>query len=310
MSEQYGISPRSAAATLAAMSPQKDWFQNVDLAKRVLDIRQQQGNMSATPEMGPIMDRFVAMQKKPAAAEALQSAVDNIQSGIPLAQIRDPFEQAVWIRAYDEAHNPRSYQVVTPEGDFAGPALNKDGSEQAVAWGSFNPIEKAMQVLKDDSTENISRQMGGNHKVRNFYNNIISPNSPNGDVTIDTHAIAAGHMRPLGGNDPIVEAGLGMSPASSAAATGSRGLYGLYAEAYRRAAAQAGILPRQMQSITWEGVRGLFSPEQKRNANLVQSVNQVWDQYRGGQIDAPTARATITELAGGINAPEWTGRSP
>jgi hypothetical protein len=141
-------------------------------------------------------------------------------------------------------------------------------------------------------------------------NNIISPNSPNGDVTIDTHAIAAGHMRPLGGNDPIVEAGLGMSPASSAAATGSRGLYGLYAEAYRRAAAQAGILPRQMQSITWEGVRGLFSPEQKRNANLVNSVNGIWDQYRQGQIDAPTARTAITELAGGINAPEWTGRSP
>ncbi len=29
-----------------------------------------------------------------------------------------------------------------------------------------------------------------------------------------------------------------------------------------------------------------------------------------GTETMPTARAAITELAGGINAPEWTGRSP
>jgi hypothetical protein len=34
--------------------------------------------------------------------------------------------------------------------------------------------------------------MGERHKVRNFYNNIYDPNSPYGDVTIDTHAVAAG----------------------------------------------------------------------------------------------------------------------
>ena len=32
--------------------------------------------------------------------------------------------------------------------------------------------------------------------------------------------------------------------------TGAVGAYGLYAEAYRQAAAETGVLPREMQSIT------------------------------------------------------------
>ena len=37
--------------------------------------------------------------------------------------------------------------------------------------------------------------MGAMHKVRNFYNNILLPDSPNGHVTIDTHAVAAGLIK-------------------------------------------------------------------------------------------------------------------
>jgi len=159
-------------------------------------------------------------------------------------------------------------------------------------------------VLNDPSLPNISQSMGGNHKVRNFYNNIVSPNAPYGDVTIDTHAIAAAHLKPLAGSDAEVSNGLGLT-GSSSAATGIRGLYGLYAEAYRRAAADAGILPRQMQSITWEGVRGLFSPEMKRNATFTGGINDIWNLYRTGKIDGNTARAAVGQAAGGIDAPAW-----
>jgi hypothetical protein len=70
-------------------------------------------------------------------------------------------------------------------------------------------------------------------------------------------------MRPLSGNSREVSHNFGTNvkgergPANSSV-TGAQGTYGLYAEAYRRAAAKRGVLPREMQSITWEAVRGLF----------------------------------------------------
>jgi hypothetical protein len=305
----YGLQPRQAAGALAAMSPQKDWFQNVDLAQRVVETRARQGNMAATPEMHAKLQRYVDAQKQPAVRDVMQEMVDKIRRGTPLGALDDPLEQSLWIRAFDEAHNPRGYQIVSPEGAFTGPALTDAGRPQQVGWGSFNEIAKANRVLNDGSLPNISGSMGGNHKVRNFYNNIIAPNSGKGDVTIDTHAIAAGHLRPLSGNHPEVSNGLGLT-GSPSAATGSRGLYGLYAEAYRRAAVQAGILPREMQSVTWEGVRGLFSPEQKRDVRFTQSVSDIWDQYRRGQIDALRARANIHDIAGGIDPPAWWRPGP
>ena len=307
--QKYGLSPRATAGTLASLSPQKDWFQNVDLARRVIETRASQGNTRMTPEMDPHLQRYVDMQKVPVDRERLQATVDDFRRGKPLGDITDPREQAMWIRAFDEAHNPRSYPIITPEGGTSGTAVTGTGAPQRIGWGSFNEIAKANSVLNNDSLPNISSAMGGNHKVRNFYNNIIAPNAPHGDVTIDTHAIAAGHMRPLAGSDPEVSAGLGLT-GSSSAQTGSRGLYGLYAEGYRRAAAQAGILPRQMQSVTWEGVRGLFSPEQKRNVKFVADMKELWSQYGKGTTDARTTRERVSQAAGGINPPEWWRPGP
>ena len=307
--DQYGISPRQAAGTLASLSPQKDWFQNVSLAQRLLDIRQRQGNTTATPEMQPWFDRFVNSQKDPNDAAAYRAHVDGFEN-TPLSQISDPEAQALWMRAYDEAHNPRGYDIVTPTGDFSGPALNNDGSARKVGWGSFNEIAKALGTLGEDSTANISQLMGANHKVRNFYNNIISPNAPYGDVTIDTHAIAAAHLRPLSGGDQEVKVGLGLSPGSKNADTGSKGLYGAYAEAYRQAAAQLGILPRELQSITWEGVRGLYSDVQKRDRPFMAEVNNYWNQYGQGRMNANAARDASVRAAGGIDPPEWWRPGP
>jgi integrase len=61
-------------------------------------------------------------------------------------------------------------------------------------------ISKALSILDDGSIANISQRLGDQHKIRSFYNNIIAPDSPAGDVTIDTHAVAAGHIRPMGGS--------------------------------------------------------------------------------------------------------------
>lgn len=311
MAEQYGYSHRQMAGVLAALSPQKDWYQNADLARRLMDTVTKHGNQSATPEMKAWGQKYVAAQMKDkdvpkASTIDFQKAVESIGDR-PLAQITDPYERAVWVRMHDEAHNPKHYRVVTPEGELGDVMKTDKGKPQKIGWGSFPEIGKALKMLREDTTSNISSSLGERHKVRNFYNNIISPNSTNGDVTVDTHAIAGALMRPLGGSTKHVAQGLGVGGASSSNATGVHGLYAHYADAYRQAAAERGLLPRQMQSITWEGTRGLFSPEQRRNDTFTKSIDDQWRQYAKGKTDATTTRRSIVDAAGGIRAPEWAG---
>lgn len=54
-----------------------------------------------------------------------------------------------------------------------------------------------------------------------------------------------------------------------------------YADAYHAAAARPGILPRELQSITWEAVRGLF--EGKKEA-LKSDVEAIWNKHLSGTI--------------------------
>ena len=150
------------------------------------------------------------------------------------------------MRAFDESHNPRTYTKYAPDGKPLGLAEKQNGEPASVAWGTLDSIEKAINMLRDGSRENISKQLGSQHKVRNFYNNIIDPNSEHPDVTVDTHAVAAGLMSPHSGQSLEVTHNFG-GPSSSA--TESNGTYPLYAEAYRRAADRLGIRPRELQSI-------------------------------------------------------------
>lgn len=92
----------------------------------------------------------------------------------------------------------RYYNIVNPDGTPMGLSLKKDGNPAKNTWGSVGEISKAVSILNDGSLQNISEQLGGEHKVRNFYNNIVAPNSPSKDVTIDTHAVAAGLLLPMG----------------------------------------------------------------------------------------------------------------
>jgi hypothetical protein len=314
MADEHGIHPHQAAGVLAALSPQTDWFQNVSRAERILNIRSRLGNQVATPEMETAMQRLIGGQKDEAVQRRMQGALDNIR-GKPFHQIDNAYDQALFARGHEDAMKAQDpthmhYRVVTPEGGYGDWSKTKSGKNTSMGWGSQGEITRAFEALKDAGLPNVSQAMGKNHKVRNFYNNIIAPNdTDHGDVTIDTHAIAAAHLRPYAGEDFPVAAGLGLK-GSPSAATGSRGLYGAYAEAYRRTANELGIKPRQLQSITWEGLRGLFSPEQKRNKALVAEVDRHADDYKKGRIDGPTYRARIFDTAGGIARPEWARPDP
>jgi hypothetical protein len=300
---EYNVPDQAVAGVMAVLSPQKDWFMNVSLGQRVLDIMSKQ----QTTRWDSSMDQMAqVIWNKPQYAPM----VDAIR-GKTLAEIDDPGLKAMWLRTFDQAKNPREHQIVSPEGDFVGVRTNKDGKTPTqTGWGSLNEIGKAVVILQDPSVETISRNLGQQHKVRNFYNNIYAPQDPAGHVTIDTHAVAAGLLRPLSGNSREVlhnfgSGVLGEGGPKNSSITGVQGTYGLYAEAYRRAAQERGILPREMQSITWEAVRGLYPDTFKSQAKNVEQIDNIWLQYRKGKLSLEEARNEVLRAAGGINAPEW-----
>jgi hypothetical protein len=255
------------------------------------------------------MERIYA---KPDLAE-----IANRVRGKRLQDLEDPVEKAAWIRAYDEAHNPRSYRIVNPEGTYGDIMRSAGGAPTKPGWGSLNEISKAVRAAESQGDSRVlSELMGERHKVRNFYNNILAPNAKTGDVTIDTHAVAADMLQPLSGNSVPVAHNFknslakqfippeGFSSAKGSSATGAQGTYGLHADAYREAAAERGLLPREMQSITWEGVRGLF-PDTFKTPKNAADIRAIWQAVSEGSIDANTARRLITERSGGMRPPSW-----
>ena len=300
--DEYQVPDQAVSGVLAVLSPQKDWFMNVSLGQRVLDITSKQQAFKWDASMDEMAKIIWA---KPQYAQMVKDI-----RGKSLSEITDPGLKAMWLRTYDQAYLPREHQIVTPEGEFSGIRLNADNKTPTkTGWGSLNEIGKAIVILEDPSKVNISNNLGTMHKVRNFYNNIYAPNDPSGAVTIDTHAVAAGLLRPLSGNSREVMHNFGsnvlgeVGPKNSSI-TGVQGTYGLYAEAYRRAAQERGVLPREMQSITWEAVRGLF-PDTFKNAANADKIDGIWLQYRKGKISQDEARNEVFNTAGGINAPEW-----
>jgi hypothetical protein len=317
--QKYNIPLHSAAGALAALSPQKDWFQNVSLAHRVMEAMKGGDNFYNTYAADePMRVKFssIGSLQKPEYQSFYSLIHGKTLNDIDKENWTDDAKKtakALWIRIHDETHNPRSYPIVTPEGGYSKLARNDNGSNSKVGWGSLPEIAKAIGAIESGNNFSaLSNLMGEKHKVRNFYNNILSPNSMHGDVTIDTHAVAAGLYRPLSGESVEVAhnfgnyAGKNIPNAGGSAISGVQGTYPFYAEAYRRAAAQRGILPREMQSITWEAVRGLFPDVFKKGKNVAK-INSIWDNYRNGKLTQQQAREQTNAISApqGIRPPAW-----
>ena len=321
IAKKYGVGVEQVAAVMASLSPQKDWYQNVSLAERVVDIKTTKMDFVPTPEMRATARRIFSKSEY----QPMLDVIFRQGRNAPLSTYKDaPLLEAMFIRIYDETYNDRGYNIVSPDGEDLGFSRNADGSKSVVAWGSNNEIAKAVQSL--DDAEAIAFAMGDRHKVRNFYNNIIAPNSLDGDVTSDTHAVAAAHLKPLSGGSTEVFHNFGTAPekknqakmtdwfgaTSNSSVNGVQGTYVIYAEAHRRAAEKRGVLPREMQSITWEAVRGLFLPSFKSNPDNVQRIDDIWNNYRKGLINIDQVRQEVMNEAGDqgrFRPPSWEGSS-
>jgi len=310
LARRWGVPRPSSSAALASLSPQMDWFKNASLGERTGDILL---GSAAGKKMTPEMETFAraASEKGFLKGDVNAQLLQRIR-GKSLDQLDDPLDKALWIRLYDEAHNPRAYRTITPEGNFSEFVRNQGGEQAKVGWGALGEIQKAVRALESGGDMNIiSPTLGSKHKVRSFYNNIENPNYPLfGDVTADTHQVAAAQMRPLSGASPAVAHNLasggeaGAVNAKSSAVTGVQGLYGLTADATRAMARQNDLVPRAAQSATWEPVRELFPAKWKTAANA-KAVDDIWRQVDAGRLDINQARDQIFNLAGGIGTPEW-----
>jgi hypothetical protein len=383
----HDIPHENAAGVVAAMSPQKDWDQNVTLADWVAHTAGTTApDATMTGDMTDWVNRY-ALRKDPERVEVDQATgketrynartgevmspisvsrqdvlrqLDEV-TGKPWSQMT-PEQKAFYTRAYYEAHGPPDHLMPISDADYKwqgaggrqieiakGEPLhwiddkgdrkygyyinNPDGTHDGVnaaysdeyknvagqpipvSWGSTNEAANAIRAFHAQSMGDISEALGGGHKVRSFFNNIIAPWSRKGDVTSDTHAVAAALLRPLGAGAPEAASGMGAaSPTHNE--TGAQGFYPFVAEAYRRAAEKAGVLPREMQSITWEALRGRWTPgEKSAKTNLKKNftsqtdiTNGIWRAYQNNQMTMDQVHDAILGPNGErIRDPRWFG---
>jgi hypothetical protein len=229
-SKRFDTTREGVAGVIASLSPQKDWYQNVTLAERVFEVVKTKQNEAFTGPLEQWARSKMTSGQSP--KRLVQDEVINGMAGKKFSQLSD-YEKAVFVRAFDEVNNTRTYPIVSPEGKMLDIARKADGTPATYAWGDFNSISKAVKIAGDPTKKTISESLGYEHKVRSFYDNILLPNNPeHGDVTIDTHAVAAALMLPLAGSDVYVAHNFGQGvPGSSV--YGTSGTYGIYADAYR-----------------------------------------------------------------------------
>lgn len=299
LAQRYDLTAEQVGGILAVLSPQKQWFMNIAQAEQVIHTMKfyQDFKLEGADIDSEIESIIKGTDKKD---RADRRKILNKLKGKTIKQLRKESDYlAGWaVRLISQAKYGRYYNVVNPDGTILGFDAKQDGDPRKNSWGSIAEIEKAMSIMDNSSLDNISEKLGDQHKVRNFYNNIVAPNSPYGDATIDTHAVAAGLLMPLGASAIEVKHNFGQKMPSSGA-SGISGNYHMYLEAYRRAAKELGIQPRQMQSITWEAIRLLY-PSELRTKDSIDKATKIHNNANNEQ----EARDTI--LRPEISRPSWS----
>jgi hypothetical protein len=288
MAKKYSLSLEQVAAVIATQSPQKPWFDNVHVAQFIIDFyKNHQDDVLTKEAVDYYLEKAQPTKANPKGyTEQLKHEPFYREAiGLKFSQLSS-LDKAAFIRyAFDNMYERRA-PVRLPNGQLSG-ELDSGMSSHS----GYDVIAKGISVLEDGSQKNINRNLGGAFKIKNFYNNIVSP-ATDGEVTIDTHAMAAGHLLPLGSSSPIVNF--------------KELNYSLFAEAYREAAKKRGILAREMQSITWEGVKSLFPPESKGSTEFSDFANSVWADFKSGKITQKQAQNKIKEHGKDLGITGWS----
>ena len=310
LAERYDIGVEQAAGVMATLSPQKDWFMNQAMAEQVADINAKYMDKKVIrKEYDEKIEDIISRSSTPAGKLKGKSKVEkeritqesrdkrrlefDLVEGKSVRELLadgNPVLIGLALRVIAETEYGTAYTVTGPEANPMGVAISNKGAVKVIIWQEGSAITKALRILENGSLENISTNLGMGHKVRSFYNNIVSPNSLFNDVTVDTHAVGASRLMSIGSTYDVVTTA--MSGMGGAPKDGYRSMYWMYQEAYRRAAESVDILPRQLQSVVWEAIR--------LNDNVVDKHEYIWREN-----DEQTARAILTGQR--IHRPFWLG---
>lgn len=291
-----GLPPQAGYGVTAITSPQTPWDINVARLDRLMDMYGDRFETNPADARRYIENRLAAVSDpKKAGAIALRGPeyAERIAS-MPYEELTDKFDRFARVSLADATRNDPLVRKIDLSGSYGDPY-------GYITWGSGDVIDKALRIMDDPSMENINAQLLGGGKVPSFYNNIATPYSKAPITTIDTHSAGAASLFPGGGNDPIVYRAMGLGPskrgmppaASDVARTGSKGLYGPLSDMHTLAGAEMGMLPREVQSATWEGVRDLWGQSGK-TADLKQAIAGIWRT----SSSPDEARFRIAELLG------------
>ena len=94
--EKYGFSPQAVAATMAATSPQTDWYKNVDRTRRILETVKNEQDTVFTEEMANKTIANASKTDKPTI-----EAIAKTMVGKPFKDLKQK-QQSYFIRAHDE----------------------------------------------------------------------------------------------------------------------------------------------------------------------------------------------------------------
>ena len=323
LSQKHDFTINQTAGALAALSPKFDWFRNVSWGKRIVglyrDLEEVNYRMKSeiithlqyADRWGTFENTLKLLRKNGASNATITETIAKHEFKWNLIGRRtlgkrwselDDEGRAIMIRGVDDMVNVSTYEIVAPEGYVLDWARTKEGMGK-LSPQSYENMAAAIAILRDGSAENIHVQLGQAHKVRNFFGNISSPNSRLLFTTVDTHANAANMLLPLATSSPEVKHSLSGPDTNS---TGLIGTYAVHMQSYLELAEELGIFPRQLQSVTWEVIRELFSPESKRG-DVVELTRSVWKDYNNGLLNEHETRKRILEIAapGGISLPSW-----
>lgn len=304
--KEYGLPVPAVTGVFAKLSPNKDWDQNIAQAQRLIDIYSTKQDHRWDATMQKTSDRiWKPSDKAPPTKQAILDKLVSDIKGKTLGELTDPTNKAMWIRTYDEAQGNPSFKQFLPDGSLGETVKNLDGTPTKMVWQSTTNIADAVTMLESGGDRDvISENLGDRHKVRSFYNNILDPHSPNGDVTIDTHAVGAALLQPLGGKAPAVAQNFGNSvekpqppgwaSASHSAVTGIKGTYPIYADAYRAAAKDLHVDPQQVQAVVWVQKRMVFDRMTDKKAA---EIDQTWHSYHNGKISKADAQNKVMEIS-------------
>ena len=303
LSNKYGMPIENSSFGIASLSPQKEWNLNVDAAMRQAYITNKMADMRMTPDMKQYIDSASA----PPSVRARKQAIWDKK----LNEIEDPNDRAAFMLAMDRAHFPETFAARDLKGDVIGPMRTNEGATQSYVPNTLPQIANSHAAFTAADFDVAQGALGNYPKVRSFGGNIVDPSDPR-MATIDTHAVAANMLQPMGGKAPQVlqafgngytpnaaaKAGLRhepwMSPITTTDSRGYSGTQPLHQEALTRAASEFGILPRAEQSIVWDyGRRTMDGKKTDKNKALARAI---WEEHVKGKRSLESAQNAVLSL--------------